>query len=143
MDITDIMSVGVVSVDPYDQLAAVKAIFDKTRFHHLLVVEEGVLVGVISDRDLLKSISPRIGTLAETSRDAATLKQRVHQVMSRKAVVLPQTASLSDAVHRFNTYGVSCLPVVNDDAHPVGIVTWRDVLKAIAPILHQHAADAP
>jgi len=131
MEITDVMSERVVSVDPYDQLATVKEIFTQTRFHHLLVVEEGRLVGVISDRDLLKSISPKAGTAAETTRDAATLKKRVHQVMSRKAVVLHQGASLYEAVHRFNSHGVSCLPVVDSEQRPVGIVTWRDVLKVM------------
>lgn len=135
MDITAVMSDRVVSVDPYDQLGTVKEIFEQTRFHHLLVVEETKLVGVVSDRDLLKSISPKAGTAAETTKDAATLKKRVHQVMSRKAVVLNQGATLYEAINRFNTYGVSCLPVVDEQQRPVGIVTWRDVLKVIQPLL--------
>lgn len=142
MDVTEIMSDRVVSVDPYDQLSRVKSIFEQVRFHHLLVLEEGRLVGVISDRDLFKSISPRIGTAAETARDAATMKKRVHQVMARKVVILPKNASIYEAVHIFNRYGVSCLPVVDAEQSPVGIVTWRDLLRAVEPMLLGQLSDS-
>jgi len=40
------------------------------------VIESGKLIGVVSDRDLLKAISPNIGTMSETYRDEATLNKR-------------------------------------------------------------------
>ncbi len=88
MSIEKIMSKTVVTVEMDDSLKVVKDIFDNTNFHHLLVVESGKLFGVISDRDLLKSLSPDIGTVAETSKDTATLNKRAHQIMTRKPVTL-------------------------------------------------------
>lgn len=133
MKVADIMSTNIVSVEMDDSLAVVKNIFDNASFHHLLVVEVDTLMGVISDRDLLKSISPNVGTIAETTRDAATLKKRVHQVMSRKLVSLKQNASVAEAIAIFNTQGVSCIPIVGDSNRPVGIVSWRDILKTFQP----------
>ena len=52
--VAQLMSKNPVCVAPDDTLAQVKQIFDQMKFHHLLVVDHGVLVGVISDRDLLK-----------------------------------------------------------------------------------------
>ena len=75
----EIMSRRIVTVELDDTLEAIKKIFDSTKFHHLLVVEEGKLWGVISDRDLLRALSPFIGTTVESARDAATLRKRVHQ----------------------------------------------------------------
>jgi acetoin utilization protein AcuB len=46
-----IMSKPVVSVTLDDTLRTVKQIFVNAKFHHLLVVENGKLYGVISDRD--------------------------------------------------------------------------------------------
>ena len=131
MKITNIMTSELVTVELDDDLATVKHIFEHTRFHHLLVVAEGKLMGVVSDRDLLKAISPNVGTYAETQRDAATLNKRVHQIMTRKPVTLSTHALVFDAVHLFNRHRVSCIPIVDSHGRPEGIISWRDILKAI------------
>jgi len=86
---------------------------------------------VISDRDLLKAISPHVGTASETDRDASTLNKRAHQIMTRKPVTLGPNASIHDAADIFNKHSFSCVPVVDDEENPVGIISWRDVLKAL------------
>lgn len=126
-----LMSASPVTVEPDDTLATVKEIFDQLAFHHLPVVEDYRLVGVVSDRDLFKALSPHLGSAAETARDLATLKKRVHQVMNRSLVTLPVTAGLADAIRAFNREGVSCIPVVDADQRPLGILTWRDVMRAL------------
>ncbi len=131
MSVEKIMSKTVVTVKMDDSLRMVKEIFDNTRFHHLLVVESGKLFGVVSDRDLLKALSPHIGTEGETARDAASLNKRVHQIMTRKPVVLGQNADIIDAIEIFNNHNISCIPVVDDGFKPVGIISWRDILKAL------------
>lgn len=131
MSIKRIMSASVVTVAPDDPLHRIKEIFERHGFHHLLVVEDGVLVGVISDRDLLKSLSPHLGTASETTRDLATLNKRAHQIMSRRLITLSEDASIQQAVAALTEHRISCLPIVDAARHPVGIVSWRDILKAI------------
>lgn len=132
MKLRDIMTSRVVSVELDDSLETVKGIFDSARFHHLLVVgSDKKLLGVISDRDLLRAISPYVGTLAEQARDLATLKKRVHQIMTRAPITLTAEASVTDATQLFLAHRVSCIPVVDTGFRPVGIVTWRDVLKSL------------
>ena len=71
MKVQDIMSKRVVTVELDDRLHVVKTIFDTTRFHHLLVIDDdGSLYGVVSDRDLLRALSPFIGSTVETARFA-------------------------------------------------------------------------
>ncbi|NLC23259.1 MAG: CBS domain-containing protein, partial [Oxalobacter sp.] len=89
--------------------------------------------GVVSDRDLLKAISPNLGTMVVTYRDLATLNKRVHQIMTRKPITLKPDNSISDAAALFNTHRISCIPVVNDEFQPVGIVSWRDLVKTMLP----------
>ena len=131
MSVTNIMTPSVVTVEMDDPLGIVKEIFDNAHFHHLLVVEKGKLTGVISDRDLLKAISPNIGTAAETNRDTATLNKRAHQIMTRKPVTLTLDAGIQDAISLFNNHDISCIPVVDTTNAPVGIISWRDILRAI------------
>ena len=131
MNIEEIMSKDLVTIGMDDSLKTVKAIFDNASIHHLLVVESDKLFGVISDRDLLKALSPNIGTLAETNRDTIALNKRVHQLMTSKLVTLTPDAEISDVIEIFNNHDVSCIPVVDDKDKPVGIISWRDILKAI------------
>lgn len=130
MQVSDIMTRRLVTVAPYDRLALVRTIFDNVAFHHLLVVERRRLVGVLSDRDYLKAISPKIGFEAATDRDLATLDQRVHQVMGRDLVTLGPAAGVAEAVACFLAHRISCLPVVDDERRPLGILSWRDIFGA-------------
>jgi len=131
MNIDKMMTTKVVSVHMDDPISVVKEIFDNTKFHHLLVIEDGKLMGIISDRDLLKALSPNIGTAAETTRDTATLNKRVHQIMTRKPVTLPMDADVYTAVEVFNRERVSCVPVLDTSGKVAGILSWRDMFKAL------------
>jgi acetoin utilization protein AcuB len=135
MHVSDIMTARVVTVEMDDPLRVVKEIFDSTKFHHLLVVNEAKkLYGVVSDRDLLRALSPYIGTNVETARDIATLNKRVHQIMSRKPITLGREASIEDAIELFLASRISCIPVIDHDFRPVGIVSWRDILKTFGRV---------
>ncbi len=129
MTMKQIMSGRVATVELDDKLAVVKDIFEKLRFHHLLVVEGHTLLGVVSDRDLFKALSPNIGTATENYKDAATLNKRVHQIMARHPIVLHEDATIGEAIDLFNTKDITCIPIVNNENRPVGIVSWRDILK--------------
>jgi acetoin utilization protein AcuB len=133
MSLGGVMTTRLVTVEIDDPLEVVKQIFDSVKFHHLLVVDAGKkLCGVISDRDLLRALSPYIGTASENARDTATLKKRVHQIMTRQPVTLAPEATVADAVRVFLEHRVSCIPVVGPGFKAVGIVSWRDVLKSLA-----------
>lgn len=127
-----IMSCRVVTVSMDDTLAKAQALFKEFRFHHLLVVEHERLVGVISDRDLLKASSPFTGTMNETSRDLATLDKRIHQIMNRALITVDRGTSIDYAARLLLDKRISCLPIVTDDGRIEGIVSWRDLLKAYA-----------
>ncbi|MDR1310727.1 MAG: CBS domain-containing protein [Burkholderiaceae bacterium] len=133
MNLKDIMTRNPITIGLDESLATVKEIFDTYKFHHLLVVEEGKLFGVVSDRDLLKAISPNIGTMVVTYKDLATLNKRVHQVMSRKPVTLREDATIAEAAALINTHRISCIPIVDEEFRPVGIVSWRDLIKTLLP----------
>lgn len=126
-----IMTIRVVTIEMDDSLEVVRDIFKKVRFHHLLVVDNEKLVGIISDRDLLKAVSPFVGTISETTRDRATLNKRAHQIMSHHPVTVRSSCSLQEAAQLMLGRGFSCLPVTTADGEVLGMVTWKDVLRAI------------
>ncbi|MEM5399899.1 CBS domain-containing protein [Paraburkholderia unamae] len=134
MQVENFMTSRVVTVGFDDTLATAREIFAEASFHHLLVVEDGKLQGVVSDRDLLRAISPFIDSVVESARDLGTLNKRVHQIMSRKPLTPRPESSLSDAVALFLSNKISCIPIVDAEFRPVGIVSWRDVLRYLVPM---------
>jgi acetoin utilization protein AcuB len=134
MALGNIMTARIVTVEMDDRLEVVKEIFDTKHFHHLLVIDEHQkLSGVLSDRDLLRALSPYVGSAAETARDLATLNKRVHQIMTRHPFTLRPHSGIGEAVNLLLKNRISCVPIVDDDFKPVGIVSWRDLLRALAP----------
>ena len=129
MLVESIMTTKVVTVEMDDTLQKIREIFDSQLFHHLLVVEKYELVGIISDRDLLKHISPFANTNSETERDVGTLKKRVHQIMTRNPVTVTKETTVEDATRLLLEKGFQCLPVMNATKSVDGIVTWRDLLR--------------
>jgi acetoin utilization protein AcuB len=126
------MTARVVTVEMDDRLDVVKKIFDTLNFHHLLVIDDNrTLKGIVSDRDLLKALSPYVGSAAENARDIATLNKRVHQIMSRNPVTLQRQASMDEAMQLFLEHRISCIPIVDKDFRPVGILSWRDIFKSL------------
>lgn len=123
-----IMTRHVVTVSMDDTLERVQELFRSLKFHHLIVVEHRRVVGVVSDRDLLKSVSPFIGTITEQSRDRFTLHKRVHQVMTRRLVSVTPETTLAEASQLMLDGRVNCLPVLGPAGECVGVVTMRDLL---------------
>ncbi|MCD8351905.1 MAG: CBS domain-containing protein [Planctomycetaceae bacterium] len=135
LPITEIMSgrVAVLSFD--DTLLTVQGIFDRVRFHHLPVVDEnGYVIGILSDRDFLRMVSPFFGTINEQNRDKEIMSKRVGMIMTRNPICASIKDSILDAVRTMIGRKISCLPIVEPDTTCLlGIITWKDVVRAFCP----------
>jgi len=99
-------------------------------FRHLLVIDElGRLLGVISDRDVLRAIGP--GT-ADKEKLTTTYAR---DLMSTDLVTVRPDTPLVEAIGVMIDQGISCLPVV-ESGHLVGIMTNTD-LHVVLQILLQ------
>jgi len=124
-----IMSREVVTVVPNEYLLTLRALLNQRGIHHLLVVEEGELVGVISDRDVLQALSPFLETMFEQPRDIHTLEIRASEIMSRNPLTITPDTSVAKAISLLLSNNISSLPVIDDEGNIAGIVTSRDILK--------------
>ncbi len=129
MSVANIMSKRVVSVYMDDSLQSLRELFAATGFHHLVVVHDNKLQGIISDRDLLKAVSPFVDTISERMADRATLDKRAHQIMTREVITLSPESSIFTAIELFNSNKISCIPIVDEKSQPLGMVSWRDVMR--------------
>lgn len=125
------MTTKVITIEMDDTLGQIQKIFEKHKFHHLLIVDDGELIGIISDRDVLKEISPHVNTISEDSRARQTLKKKAHQIMSRKPITVEPDTLVDDAASIMLKKNISCLPVVSPSGNIDGILSWKDILKCL------------
>jgi len=127
------MSRKVVSISSDDTLDTVKEIMELGSVRHLPVVRRGALVGVVSQRDLLKaSLSNVMGLPIEEQRRFLE-GVSIGQVMSAPPIAISPRASVREAARMMAERKIGCLPVV-DGRSLVGIVTETDVLACFAGI---------
>ncbi len=129
MTLETIMTRNVVTVGLDDTLDDIRGLLLDHGFHHVLVVNNRRVVGVVSDRDVLKHLSPFVGQLAEQQRDLACLRKRAHQIMTRKVAMAITDTPIADAAATMLEMAISCLPVMDRQGRLAGIVTDRDVMR--------------
>ena len=129
MTVGDIMTSKVITAAMDDTVGAIAKIFALHHIHHIPVVEETRIVGVVSDRDILKATSPYANTVGEEARDSNTLRRKAHQVMTRKVVTICPTDAAIGAAEIMLENRFNCLPVLSNAGAVVGIVTKTDLLK--------------
>ncbi|HAS89673.1 MAG TPA: hypothetical protein DCS48_10270 [Desulfovibrio sp.] len=99
-----------------------------------IVDEDGVLVGIVSDRDI-KEASPSKATTLDMHELYYLLSEiKIKDIMSRKVI----TVSIEDTVEKaavvMEESKIGGIPVVDADNKPVGIITNTDVFKVLISI---------
>ena len=130
MLVNQIMSQNLNTVKPTENLESLSKTFDTVSYHHLPVVDEdNILLGIISDRDVTRSISPFIGTEHERDCDLELLNQTAADIMSADPITIHRSTRIETASILLLENNFSCLPVVDDDGKIEGLLTWKDILN--------------
>ncbi len=116
--LSGIMSTELITVSPSDAMTTVLDLFKKRRIHHLPVVDNGKLVGLITTADLL--------WLNKNFSEYEALK--VSDIMTTKLATLEPTDKIGSAAELFLLNRFHAIPVVSDGIL-IGLVTSFDVLK--------------
>ena len=129
MHVETIMSEPVHCILPEVTLAVLRGIFKQVTYHHLLVARENNLLGVISDRDVLRTSSPYIDTANATVQDQSLLDTKAQDIMSTTLITVKRDTLIDTAAILLLEHNISCLPIVSKDGVIEGILTWKDMLK--------------
>ena len=135
------MTADPVSVAPHDTLADALRLTRERRIRHLPVVEGGVLVGILSDRDLRSAMpSPlEAGDAAAAERVGRT---PVSGVMTAEVITAGPYDSVEDAAKLLCRHRIGALPVVDAHGGLLGMISETDVLTAFAEVLSAGGASS-
>ncbi len=124
--VADFMTRDLVTVRESDDLALAESLLKLGGIRHLPVVRERRVVGLITQRDVLRS--------GRGGRPAAR-ELPVSDVMTRDPVTVRATASLAQAARLMLDRKFGCLPVCDEAGALVGIVTEADFVRFAADVV--------
>ena len=113
--------------------------FDLMKKEHIrripVVDKNGKLVGIVSDKDLLRVSPSPATTLSAYEIPYLLSKVKVNDVMTRKVITVSEDTPVEDAARIMVDNKIGGLPVVNDEAVVVGIITETDIFKTFLELL--------
>jgi CBS domain-containing protein len=116
MKIPQAMTRNVVAVPPETRLSRAADLMTRSHIRHLPVVHDGQLLGILSDRDVLKYETVRGDDI------------QVGVAMTAAPITCTATDTVSHAASLMLEHKIDCVPVVDAAGSLVGIVTSFDLL---------------
>lgn len=126
-----------------DTLQKAIVLLKKKGFRHVLITDKNKrLVGVVSDRDILRHlpyVNIRPGYKPKDFRehifsmppDTPGLEVPLAHIMEWEVVCVTEDSSVADAAEKLQTEKLSCLPVLNADRNLSGIITVTDLMRVL------------
>lgn len=131
--VREIMMGSPVTLKPGDGLDLANDIIAIGRIRHIPVVDEGKLVGLLSERDLLGAAANRIFGITNKSRSALLKSARIKDVMKKNVVTVEPDTPIKDAARLMADKKIGCVPVLHEGSL-VGLVTTTNVLRYLETI---------
>ncbi len=125
------MSKPVITVGADDSMQKATALLKEHHIRSLPVIENGTLVGIITDRDLKRASASDATTLEIHELVYLLSKIKVKEIMTRDPITVPPYYTLEETARVLLENKISGAPVVNDKGKVTGIITRDDMLKVL------------
>lgn len=122
------------SVAPDASLADALRLTREHRIRHLPVLRDGVLAGIVSDRDIRLAM-PSPLTEPDEGRAEFLARTPVSAVMTADVITVGPLEAVEDAAKLMHRHRVGSLPVTDADGRLLGIVTETDILRCFAELV--------
>ena len=118
--LSDVMRSEPIEVAPEDTLGEVAERMSAVNVGAVIVKDFGRLIGILTERDMLKAMAARVHTS----------EARVRQWMTDDPITAGGETDVEDAARIMLENGFRHLPVVDESGHVVGIASLRRVVGA-------------
>jgi len=135
-----LMTEAVLSVDVSSPASEALRLFAEYPVHHLPVVREQTLVGMLSSADIMKldAFLPKNG---KSPREYLDQRFSIEALMRQPAISIQPHQTAEDAARLMVVHAIHAVPVVNLQDHLLGIITTTDMMQALlfgAPRVGEH-----
>jgi acetoin utilization protein AcuB len=127
MRIEDIMRKNLVTVAPSTTIREAHLLLRVNRIRHLPVVDQGRLVGIVSDRDLRDALPSHLLTHDD---DELILQKPVSAIMQKQVITAHPLDFIEDAAVLIYEHKIGCLPVMQGN-RLVGMITESDLFTSL------------
>ena len=127
--LADVMRTEVIDVAPEDTLGEVAERMSAVNVGAVVVKDYGRLIGILTERDMLKAMAARVHT-----SDA-----RVREWMTEDPLTASAEMDVEEAARVMLEHNFRHLPIVDDNGAVIGLVSLRRVVAATQSAAH-HAA---
>ena len=121
--VREIMSTDLVTVEPSTTMAQAVAAMSKARVGSVLVLEDGALLGIFTERDVLRAFNQMHADLARVST--------ISKGMTLEPHTIDADATVGEAMDRMLNGGFRHLPVIEGEKL-VGVISLRDLALSIS-----------
>ena len=135
MFVAERMTKHPISVASDATVGEVDRLMKKNKFHRMLIVDGGKLVGYLSDRDVMRVAPSPATSLSKFEIRELLDKLKVRDIMQKKVVTVNEDATIEEAALIMYNNKVGGLPVVSQVGAVVGIITATDILKTFVNVM--------
>ncbi len=128
--VRDLMTRNPTTLDRNETLDLAESIMNLGRIRHMPVVDDGKVVGIVSQRDMFRSALITSLGFGRKTTGALMKTIKIKEIMTEKVVTISPDASIKEAARQMMEKKIGCLPVLEGD-RLVGIVTETDMLQYV------------
>ena len=136
--VVDVMTKNPLVMTPAETIGQADEVMTENRIRQLPVVDEGALLGIITDRDIRSFLAQ--SALVEPEERAKVLRTNVREIMTAEPLTLAPDDDLREAIELLIEEKIGGIPVVDQAEGLVGIVTYVDVLRCFLNSLEEEQA---
>lgn len=116
-------------------IGEVDRMMKKYKFHRMIIVDGGKLVGYLSDRDVMRVAPSPATSLSKFEIRTLLDKLSVKDIMQTKIITVQESATIEEAALIMYQNKVGGLPVISEVGTVVGIITATDILKTFIEVM--------
>lgn len=128
------MTKEVITATPSTRLTDAIDIMESNRFHRIPVVDNGRLVGIITDQIILENSPSKATSLSIYEMNYLLDKTKLERIMDKEPLTIRDNALIEEAACQLLEHNAEETVVVDDDHHVLGILTQKDIFKSLVDL---------
>jgi len=128
--VRDLMAQNPATIGRNETLDLAESIMHLGRIRHMPVVDDGKVVGILSQRDLFRSALITALGFGRKTTNALIKTIKIKEIMTEQVITIAPEVTLREAARIMIDKKIGCLPVVENEKL-VGLLTETDILRFV------------